>query len=220
MKIKLIVIGVVVAFFQGCATLNKDQCLQADWKMIGQVDGQKGKSSARIGDHHKACAKYGVLPNLQEYNAGHNIGIQQYCNYENGYNIGENGSANRNVCPEKYAAAFNQGYNTGKQLFNERREISRKMRLVEKKQQENEFLIGSKEQEIAELNKKITLNNELLVAKGKNKHQRLTYFLTKKKLGKKLGHKRNEMADLYETRDILQSDYEHLTADYSNLKSH
>ena len=65
----VISIGVIwISFsFFSCATLNKDECLTADWYQIGYEDGAKGYPLSRIGKHRKACAKHGVTPDMPPY---------------------------------------------------------------------------------------------------------------------------------------------------------
>ena len=48
----------------GCASLDKQECRLADWRMIGYEDGAAGRSGTRIGDHRAACAQHGVIPDM------------------------------------------------------------------------------------------------------------------------------------------------------------
>lgn len=101
----------------GCASLDRDQCLHADWHQIGYADGTNGLSGARIDDHAKACAEYGVHPKLDEYLAGRKQGLINYCQAENGFELGRRGSEHNVAdCAENLKPAFLQQYHHGSQI--------------------------------------------------------------------------------------------------------
>ena len=60
----------VLALLQGCATLDKDECMLADWRLIGYQDGVAGKSATVVGKYREDCAKHAVVPDLDAYRAG------------------------------------------------------------------------------------------------------------------------------------------------------
>ena len=60
----------------GCASLDKDECLHANWYAIGLEDGARGRSVERLGDHRRACAKHNVAPSAERYVAGRNEGLK------------------------------------------------------------------------------------------------------------------------------------------------
>ncbi len=70
----LIILSIV-----GCATMDKDECLVADWRLVGFQDGAQGKSAAAIGTYREDCASYRVVPDLDAYQAGRREGLLQYC---------------------------------------------------------------------------------------------------------------------------------------------
>jgi len=111
----LTVIG--LAFLSGCATLNKSECLTADWQIIGLEDGANGRATSYIGNHRSACAEYGVRPDLNAYLAGHKRGVLQYCTFQTGYNLGERGSGYNKVCPENQFREFSSGYQKGRKAY-------------------------------------------------------------------------------------------------------
>ncbi|MDH5469903.1 MAG: DUF2799 domain-containing protein, partial [Gammaproteobacteria bacterium] len=49
-----------ILLLQGCATLNKEECVVADWRLIGYQDGVAGKSASTVGGYRKDCAEYAV----------------------------------------------------------------------------------------------------------------------------------------------------------------
>ena len=63
----------------GCATLNEQECRMANWRDIGVSDGRTGQPASRVETHRKACASYGILLQEQQYLAGREEGLQEYC---------------------------------------------------------------------------------------------------------------------------------------------
>ena len=111
------------ALLIGCAGMGKDQCLQADWQMIGYEDGLHGRPATQIGTHRVACAKHQVTPDLAAYTAGRNRGLQEYCQPKNGFHVGLNGWSYANVCPSPAEPAFVAGYRYGRQIHDARSEL-------------------------------------------------------------------------------------------------
>jgi hypothetical protein len=100
----------------GCATLDKDECREADWNIIGLEDGASGYHLSYVGNHRKACAEYGVKPDLALYERGHANGLKQFCTADNGYSLGHAGRTYNNVCPPALSGRFLAGYETGREL--------------------------------------------------------------------------------------------------------
>src|SRR6266436_8898394 len=98
----------------GCASLNKNQCLNADWYAIGLEDGAVGRPLERLGDHRRACADYNVAPQTERYLAGRNEGLKTFCNYARGYSNGRAGYAYVPVCAAE--SGFSAGYQRGREL--------------------------------------------------------------------------------------------------------
>ena len=68
-----------VLALSSCATLDKDECMTADWYSIGFEDGSKGRAENYLAEHRKACAKHGVTPDFNQYSQGHNRGTDSFC---------------------------------------------------------------------------------------------------------------------------------------------
>lgn len=101
----------------GCASLDRNQCVNANWYAIGMEDGAQGRPLARLGDHRRACAEHGVQPDAGRYAAGRNEGLNSYCTYDRGYRAGSAGSAYNSVCPEPAARQFLAGYQHGREVY-------------------------------------------------------------------------------------------------------
>src|SRR3954463_9797073 len=116
MRGSLIASSLALLALAGCASLDKDECRTADWRAIGLEDGVKGLALERLGDHRKACAKYGVTPDTDRYIAGRTEGLMTYCTPDNGYRVGRTGESYRGVCPELATPGFVAAYNRGHEL--------------------------------------------------------------------------------------------------------
>src|SRR5687767_3457821 len=75
----------LLALATACSSsMSKDECRTVDWRTVGYEDGVAGRAGDRIGDHRRACAEYGVSPNLAAYQAGRTQGLREYCQPHNG----------------------------------------------------------------------------------------------------------------------------------------
>lgn len=114
----------VTALLSACATgMGKDECVAADWRMIGYEDGLRGFPADRIGAHRVACARHQVTPDLAAYMEGRDRGLVEYCQPRNGYRVGLNGGGYANVCPAVTEAGFLNGYQWGRQIHDARAEL-------------------------------------------------------------------------------------------------
>jgi hypothetical protein len=104
-----------VLLLSGCATMDKAQCVNANWYAIGLEDGARGASVERLGVHRRACAEFNVSPDAERYLAGHREGLKSFCTYERGYSVGRAGSAYSGACPPPLSGAFLAGYREGRE---------------------------------------------------------------------------------------------------------
>lgn len=108
----------------GCSSgMGKDQCLMADWNMIGFEDGLQGWPAERIGVHRVACAKHQVTPDLAAYMDGRQRGLQEFCQPKNGFRVGLRGGGYANVCSGPTEPAFVDSYRYGRQIHDARTEL-------------------------------------------------------------------------------------------------
>jgi len=113
---KLILVFTMALGLHGCATLDREECLTADWTLIGVEDGSNGRPFSCIGEHREACAEYQVTPNLNTYTTGRNQGLKNFCTEASGYNSGRRGDYYNGVCMGESEIAFLSGYHDGKLL--------------------------------------------------------------------------------------------------------
>jgi len=120
---RFIPIAFICVLVAGCASMNKNECLSANWYAIGLEDGSRGQPLERLGTHRRACAEHAVTPDAERYVAGRNEGLKTFCTYERGYSEGRAGHAYGSVCPAGLAAGFQSGYQRGRDLYDLNRQL-------------------------------------------------------------------------------------------------
>ncbi len=108
-----------------CQTLSKEECVVADWRVIGEQDGAAGYSpQERFGNHVRACEKAGVLPDQTLWNEGFQIGLTRFCTPLSGLAHGQKAGNYNNICPIETAAGFRTGYELGLKQKRKRDDIA------------------------------------------------------------------------------------------------
>lgn len=183
----------------GCASMNRKECLAVDWKTIGYEDGVAGRSGDRIAEHRRACAKYGVTPDLDAYRAGRNLGLREYCRPQNGSQVGERGGSYTGVCPADMEGSFVRAFESGRALYNlESRVANAANRLAAAHRELEQAEHGSVEQ------------SAIVINKDANSEARAQALLSTKDLAEKVGRLKAEINDL--ERDKLR--YQRDLAEY------
>ncbi|MGB7932969.1 MAG: DUF2799 domain-containing protein [Gammaproteobacteria bacterium] len=141
----------IILSVAGCATMDKDECLIANWRLIGFQDGVQGKSAATIGTYRKDCADYHVAPDLDAYQAGRREGLLQYCVPANGYRLGVAGRAYNAVCPAGMERSFRAAYNTGHDIYQARTRVNSTASQINHKQQAIQSLEADRQDKLAEM---------------------------------------------------------------------
>jgi hypothetical protein len=102
---------------QGCATtMNENECVHVDWQTVGYEDGARGEPAHRLGQHRRACAEHGVVPDLEAYQAGRRQGLQEFCQPANGFAVGASGRVYAGSCPTQLEEDFLVAYKAGRKL--------------------------------------------------------------------------------------------------------
>ncbi len=195
----ILFISFLSLFLISCATLNKDECRTANWKLIGFEDGSNGYNSSRIGQHRKACAEYGISPNLDLYNQGHAEGLHKYCIPANAYNLGKRGSSYQGNCAGYNEAGFISAYNQGIKLYRANKSLNQQQKLLEKKQHE-----------LTLLKEDIHLKEQLIVGGKQSKSQIVLLLIEVKELVTKQTSLTLEINDLQDDIEEQSSYIAHL----------
>jgi hypothetical protein len=147
-SLTILTFAIIASLLIGCATLSKNECLQADWYEIGWRDGNMGKPRALFQEHADSCADYNVRPHRGDYFRGRTDGLKNFCTYDNGFSQGRYGKTYRYVCPPEYEAPFLAGYNDGRKVYRYERKVAaleKKLDSIEEQIQEKEKLLYSPE---------------------------------------------------------------------------
>ena len=190
----------VLALLQGCATLDKDECMLADWRLIGYQDGVAGKSAAVIGDYREDCAKHAVVPDLDAYRAGRKEGLQQYCKADNGYRLGNAGRGLPAVCPMALEGAFRAAYNAGRKLYLARSAVNK-----------THSRINNHKQTLSNLEKSRAEKLAALIADGLKADQRVMILYDINELQQEMNSVEGEIVDLELDLEDQQARLDHLS---------
>lgn len=177
----------------GCATMTADECVTSDWHTIGYEDGARGYTAEQLGNRRKACAKHGVAPDFEAYQAGREEGLRQYCQPSRGFSLGSNGARYNGVCPVTMEVEFIDAYNTGRQLHTLRSRISSATNQI-----------SSKKRELDRANGRIRSAEAQLISTETSVGDRVLLLGDLKDLSERTGQLDAEIVSLIEDRVIAE----------------
>lgn len=103
----------------GCVSTKpvaqKSACDQTDWYEIGRRDGSQGSPTNKLTQHQKECSDKFSGDMETMYTNGRNAGLVEYCDPQNGYELGRMGVAYYYVCPSTVEPQFLSGYRRGQE---------------------------------------------------------------------------------------------------------
>jgi len=174
-SIKLIGLFFVVLLLSSCASLSKDECLNADWFDIGFNDGQSGYRLTRLSNHNEACAEYHIKANGQRYAQGREQGLKKYCTLDNALQEGLSGKRYRGVCPNEIEHRFIKEHRKGMAIYELQKEVDQHQRRITSLRN---TLDSDKNKEKLSANKIERYEHELLElrVKTEEKQKRLYYM--------------------------------------------
>ncbi|MDX1539162.1 DUF2799 domain-containing protein [Arsukibacterium sp.] len=159
---KLWLTMLALAALHGCASMDKSQCLTADWRTIGFEDGASGKPETAIGTYRQDCADHGIAPDLNAYRLGHRQGSENFCTQRNGFNVGLRGASYQGSCTADLAEQFLSGYRDGQQLYGLQQAVNNARSAIDRQHRQ-----------ISNVEKQIAIHTELLVADGLVRDERI-----------------------------------------------
>ena len=109
----------------GCASLDESECLLADFRYLGEEDGEKGRPRTRINTYESDCAAHGLSVDRQAYALGWEVGIVKFCTRDNGYEFGLEGNHYQRSCPVELADTFFNAYQLGRAVYDAETEVER-----------------------------------------------------------------------------------------------
>lgn len=196
---------VAILGLSGCASMSADECAMSDWHTIGYEDGVMGYSGDRLGNHRKACAKHGVAPDFEAYQAGRREGLRQYCQPSRGFNVGASGGRYNGVCPGDMEPDFVDAFNTGHKLYNLRSNVNHA-----------NSQINARESELERNKEKIRQIESDLISSETSAQDRILLLVDLKEAAERTGEIEAEILDLVEERAVYEqqlAQYEAMIAD-------
>ena len=197
MHLKTLLVGLGTLCLGACASMSKDECRAVDWRTVGYEDGVSGQSGDRIGDHRRACADYGITPDLAAYRAGRADGLREYCQPHNGYRTGANGNTYYGACPADLAAAFEKGYDAGHELYVRKRRVT-----------DTDDSIAEKRYAIRRLEDRVAESVFDVLDDSDTVEERTDAVLDTKQAAERIGRLRAEITELEKDRVRYVAEYE------------
>ena len=194
----------VLLLLQGCATLDKDECMLADWRLIGYQDGVAGKSATVVGEYREDCAKHAVVPDLDAYRAGREEGLQQYCKADNGYRLGNAGRGLPAICPAALADDFRDAYHAGRELYLARSAVNK-----------THSRINNQKQALSNLEKSRAEKLAALIADGLKADQRVMILYDLNELQQEIDSIEDEIVELELELEDQQVRLDHISSNES-----
>jgi len=116
----------------GCASTTEEDasqaenfCTDSNWTEVGKKVALSGKSVRTYLKYQERCPDL-TGANKESYLDGFTVGVKEYCTFENGYEAGDTGKENINVCPLELRAGYDKGYRKGyKNLQANKAEVKR-----------------------------------------------------------------------------------------------
>ena len=196
MKSKTLLVTVVTLLLGACAAkMSKDECRTVDWRTVGYEDGVAGRPGDRIGEHRRACAEYGVTPDLNAYLAGRTAGLREYCQPHNGYRAGVNGYTYYDTCPADLAEQFEKAYDEGRALYVRERRVT-----------ETDELIEEKRSEIRRLEDRVAESAFDVIDATSTAEERTQAVLDTKQAAERIGRLKSEITELEKERARYQAE--------------
>jgi hypothetical protein len=199
-RLRIFTLLAVFAWLPGCATLDKDECLVADWRLIGYQDGVAGKSSTALGTYREDCAKHAVVPDLDAYQVGRAEGLLEYCEADNGYRLGSSGRGLSSVCPSHLEVDFRAAYDRGREIYLARSAVKTTRSRIYNHQQTLQDLEEEKGYKLAEL-----------IADGLKAEQRVLILYEITQLEQEMHSVEDEIAELEYDLSSQQAHLDSLT---------
>ena len=181
----------------GCATMSEDECRTVDWRTIGYEDGSAGYPGDRIAQHRKACAEYGVSPDLSAYQSGRQDGLREYCQPANAYRIGVRGGSYGGICPADMDAAFNDAYQAGRQLYTLASRVSNAAEQLD-----------SKRRELNRVEDQIVRSSAAVLSGGASDADRAQAVVDTKQLAERAGRLKAEIEQLERDKGYYERELE------------
>ena len=105
--------GLIIGLSSCASHLSEAECTNMNWKQLGFGDGSAGKYPRTLQKEVADCSKFKIPVDQTAYHNGWRAGTRQFCQPQNGYNLGVNGQTYNNVCPSDRTAKFTRSWHRG-----------------------------------------------------------------------------------------------------------
>lgn len=158
----------------GCAVMNTQECIDANWYDIGIEQGRNGRTASAdfLRPYYKACSKADVTPDAEAYEAGRAEGARYFCRAENGFDVGRQGRQYNGVCDADLEAAFLAEFDKGKELYSYEQPI----REIEQDISELEDELERKQSTIRGLRSELQNNDDLTREQRQEKRDQILRY--------------------------------------------
>ncbi|TCM67529.1 uncharacterized protein DUF2799 [Acinetobacter calcoaceticus] len=116
MKFKFLLLLSSVSLMQGCAIMSKNECLSANWNLIGQNDGFNGNGSL-MQKRAQACIKHKTVLDNEAYVQGYKKGLKNYCNPQTIFDYALQGRGTYQSCPMELQNNLRPYYNAANSFY-------------------------------------------------------------------------------------------------------
>jgi hypothetical protein len=198
-------LAAALLLLQGCAsTMNENECVNVDWQTVGFEDGARGEPAHRLGQHRKACAEYGITPDLEAYQAGRREGLKSYCQPANGFQVGSSGRSYAGSCPTRLEEDFLSAYKAGRRLYDLESRLSdlnnqiayhdRAIAQAEEELQGKQALVLGEEASVSERAQALFVGKDIADRKDKLEDDRKLLVRDRNRVQRRLEKYRNSLA--------------------------
>jgi len=199
-------LAAILLGLNGCASMSEQECLAADWRLVGYEDATQGRNVSTISAHRKACARINVVPDLDRYQQGYREGARQYCVRPTAYQLGINGGKYEGICPADLEPAFLRAYRDGQALYAITRNI-----------EDQQDSLRSYQSDIAGYQQEIAQHELDIIDPASTANERRDHLRALEKLRRKIADAEIEITHIERNINNLQFDYRDLQQHHQRL---
>jgi SMC interacting uncharacterized protein involved in chromosome segregation len=129
--VKSLVASVFVTLIMcGCATMNEQECLTADWESVGYADGRVAREPARLNKHRAACIEHGITADRDAYDRGYDKGIRTFCSEDMAFAFGTGGKPVPSLCPAELMPVLKIANEMGMKKYARKKTLDRNIQAI------------------------------------------------------------------------------------------
>jgi hypothetical protein len=130
MSVKIILCMLCLFVFAGCSSMSVEECKTTDWVSYGESDANRGWIN-NFSHWENVCREYGVQLDRKDYDLGYQKGLAQYCSFQNGYIMGNEGHPLPKICPPETQEKFTKGFIEGERSYQQKEALEQQTKILE-----------------------------------------------------------------------------------------